>query len=447
MNDPLPTAPISPLRQRLIDDMNMRRFSRETQRNYIRDVGRFATFVGRSPDTSTAEDLRRFQVAQREAGVPVPTMNSIVSALRFFFTHTLDRPDLARRLVRVTHPRKLPVVLSPDEVARLLNATTCLKHQAALSVAYGAGLRVAEVSAIPRSRTSADQVRGIKSGDPASACCSRRVERVKGGQYRNAMLSADMLALLRQWWKVGRQQGVMHPKGWLFPGQHPGKPISTRQLHRIAVEAARAADIAKRVGPHTLRHSFATHLLEDGVDIRVIQALLGHAKLENTAFYTKVATRTVRTVTSPLDKLGIVTPDQASRPAAEALRASLEVADIFRAAGPTYRAIHAEHLSLAQLKVMSAIEHCRTAALGGHVEACEDCEGFSGSLIIAAATDTAPSVGAAPRAIGSPSARPTCCRSDTSMSSSPCRPRSPTSPRRTRRLSTICSSARRPRRF
>ena len=104
----------------------------------------------------------------------------------------------------------------------------------------------------------------------------------------------------------------MHPKGWLFPGQHAGKPISTRQLYRIVVEAARAADIAKRVGPHTLRHGFATHLLEDGVDIRVIQALLGHAKLENTAFYTKVATRTVRTVTSPLDKLGIFSPEQAA---------------------------------------------------------------------------------------------------------------------------------------
>src|SRR5476651_1480858 len=144
MTDPLATAPISPLRQRLIDDMNVRRFAPVTQRNYIRDVGRFATFLGRSPDTATAEDLHRFQVEQREAGVPVPTMNSIVSALRFFFTHTLDRPDLARRLVRVTHPRKAPVVLSTDEVGRLLNATTCLKHQAALSVAYGAGLRVAD---------------------------------------------------------------------------------------------------------------------------------------------------------------------------------------------------------------------------------------------------------------------------------------------------------------
>ena len=279
--------------------MAMRRFSRETQRNYVRDVGRFATFLGRRPDTATADDLRRFQVEQQDAGTPVPTVNSIVSALRFFFTHTVDRPDLARKLVRLARPRKLPVVLSRDEVARLLNATTCLKHQAALSVAYGAGLRVAEVSA-------------LKVSDVDSERMLLRVERGKGGQYRNAMLSADLLTLLRQWWKVGRQQGVMHRDGWLFPGQHALKPISTRQLYRIVVEAAQAAEIAKRVGPHTLRHSFATHLLEDGVDIRVIQALLGHAKLENTAFYTKVAARTVRAVTSPLDRLGIFRVEEAA---------------------------------------------------------------------------------------------------------------------------------------
>jgi integrase/recombinase XerD len=294
----LPVTPISPLRQRLIEDMNMRRFSRATRRNYIRDVGRFATFLRRPPDTATADDVRRFQVEQRDAGLPAPTMNSIVAALRFFFTHTLDRPDLARKLFRVTYPRKLPVVLSPDEVARLLQATTCLKHQAALSVAYGAGLRVAEVST-------------LKVGDIDSERMLIRVERGKGGQYRNAMLPTDLLVLLRQWWQVGRQQGVMHRDGWLFPGQHAMKPISTRQLHRIVVEAAHAADIAKRVGPHTLRHSFATHLLEDGVDIRVIQALLGHAKLENTAFYTKVATRTVRAVISPLDKLAMFTGPEA----------------------------------------------------------------------------------------------------------------------------------------
>lgn len=292
MNDLIPIIAASPLRQRLIDDMTMRRFSRETQRNYIRDVGRFASWLGRSPHSATAEDVRRFQIEQQETGVPVPTMNSIVAALRFFFTHTLDRPDLARKLVRTGHARKIPVVLSLDEVRRLLEATTCLKHQAALSVAYGAGLRVSEVAA-------------LKVSDINSERMLLRIERGKGGRYRNAMLPQGLLVLLRDWWRVGRQQGVMLPGGWLFPGQSATKPISTRQLHRIVVEAAATADIAKRVGPHTLRHSFATHLLEDGVDIRVIQALLGHVKLNTTAFYTQVATRTMRAVTSPLEKLAL----------------------------------------------------------------------------------------------------------------------------------------------
>jgi site-specific recombinase XerD len=252
MDETIRITAISPLRQRLIDDMTMRRFSRSTQHNYIRDVGRFATFLGRSPDTATAEDVRRFQIEQGDLGVPTPTMNSIVSALRFFFTVTIDRPDLSRKLVRTAHPRNLPVVLSRDEVARLLNATTCIKHQAALSVAYGSGLRVAEVAALKVSNIDSERM-------------LLRVERGKGGRYRNAMLPADLLTLLREWWKVGRQQGVMHPQGWLFPGQDAMKPISTRQLHRVVVEAAQAAQIAKRVGPHTLRHSFATHLLEDGV--------------------------------------------------------------------------------------------------------------------------------------------------------------------------------------
>ena len=292
MNELIPVGAVSPLRQRLIDDMTMRRFSRETQRNYIRDIGRFATWLGRSPHTATAEDLRRFQIEQQDAGVPLPTMNSIVAALRFFFTHTLDRPDLARKLIRTAHARKIPVVLTLEEMKRLLDATTCLKHQAALSVAYGSGLRVAEVSM-------------LKVSDIDSERMLLRIERGKGGRYRNAMLPEGLLPLLRDWWRAGRQQGILHADGWLFPGRNATVPISTRQLYRIVVEAADAADIAKRVGPHTLRHSFATHLLEDGVDIRVIQALLGHAKLNTTAFYTQVATRTMRAVTSPLDKLMI----------------------------------------------------------------------------------------------------------------------------------------------
>jgi site-specific recombinase XerD len=292
MNDLIPIIAASPLRQRLIDDMTLRKFSHETQRNYLRDVGRFATWLQRSPHTATAEDLRRFQIEQQEAGVPAPTMNSIVAALRFFFTNTLDRPDLARKLVRTAHARKIPVVLSLGEVKRLLEATTCLKHQAALSVAYGAGLRVAEVSA-------------LKVSDIDSTRMLLRIERGKGGRYRNAMLPEGLLPLLRDWWRAGRQLGVMHADGWLFPGRNATVPISTRQLYRVVVEAAAAADIAKRVGPHTLRHSFATHLLEDGVDIRVIQALLGHAKLNTTAFYTQVATKTMRAVISPLDRLAL----------------------------------------------------------------------------------------------------------------------------------------------
>ncbi len=181
-------------------------------------------------------------------------------------------------------------MLSPEEVARLLGAPTCLKHQAALSVAYGAGLRAAEVAA-------------LKVRDVDSERMLLRVERGKGGQYRNAMLPVGLLALLREWGKVGRQQGVMHSDRWMFPGQHYLKPLSTRQLHRIVVEAGIAAGIDKRIGPHTLRHCFATHLLEDVIDVRIIQALLGHAKLDTTAYYTKVATRTMRNVTSPLDRL------------------------------------------------------------------------------------------------------------------------------------------------
>ena len=292
MNDLIPVIAASPLRQRLIDDMTLRKFSHETQRNYLRDVGRFATWLRRSPHTATAEDLRRFQIEQQEAGVPAPTMNSIVAALRFFFTQTLDRPDLARKLVRTAHARKIPVVLTLGEVKRLLEATTCLKHQAALSVAYGAGLRVAEVSA-------------LKVSDIDSTRMLLRIERGKGGRYRNAMLPEGLLPLLRDWWRAGRQQGVLHADGWLFPGRNAMVPISTRQLYRVVVEAAAAADIAKRVGPHTLRHSFATHLLEDGVDIRVIQALLGHAKLNTTAFYTQVATKTMRAVISPRDRLAL----------------------------------------------------------------------------------------------------------------------------------------------
>src|SRR5271167_2913810 len=299
MNEPISPSTGTGLRQRLIEDMSVRGFTVKTRHDYIRSVVGFAAFLGRSPDIATAEDIRRFQLHQSELGMHAPAMNSTVAALRFFFTYTLDRPEISRKLIRLRYPRKLPTVLSADEVARLLAAAKSLKHRAALAVAYGAGLRVAEVAS-------------LKVGDIASTRMLIRVERGKGGRDRNAMLSSDLLTLLRAWWQDGRRQGVMLPGGWLFPGQDPTKRITTRQLSRVVEDAAQAAGITKNVSPHTLRHSFATHLLENGVDIRVIQVLLGHAKLDNTAFYTKVATRTVRTVTSPLDKVVALIGEQAS---------------------------------------------------------------------------------------------------------------------------------------
>ncbi|MFN8956702.1 MAG: tyrosine-type recombinase/integrase, partial [Hyphomonadaceae bacterium] len=290
MKRPFLPTPATSLRQRMIEDMTLRGFQDKTQRGYIRIVSAFAEFLGRSPETATSEDVRAYQLHLSQKGLPTPATNARIAALRFLFTMTLDRPDLSRKLVRVFQPRKLPSVLSPDEVGVLLAATTCLKHRAALSVAYGSGLRAGEVVA-------------LKVGHIDSQRMVIRVERGKGGRYRNAMLSDDLLILLRAWWLEGRSKGVMLQGGWLFPGVDLETHISTRQLARVVEAAARRAGLAKRVSPHTLRHSFATHLLEDGVDIRVIQVLLGHAKLENTALYTQVATRTVRAVTCPFDKV------------------------------------------------------------------------------------------------------------------------------------------------
>jgi integrase/recombinase XerD len=287
------SAVVSPLRRRMLDDMVMRGLREETQRDYIRFVRSFAAFLGRSPDTATAEDVRRFQVHQAETGVQPPTVNGSVSALRFLFTVTLDRPDLSRRLVLVRQPRKLPAVLSVQEVGRLLEAAPGPKHKAALGTAYGAGLRVSEVVA-------------LKVGDIDSTRMLIRVEQGKGRKDRNAMLSPQLLALLRQWWREGKRRGVMLPEGWLFPGRNCLEPLSTRQLNRAVHEAAETAGIKKRVSPHTLRHSFATHLLEQDVDIRVIQVLLGHSKLDTTALYARVATKTIRAVTSPLEHLKLL---------------------------------------------------------------------------------------------------------------------------------------------
>ena len=285
--------PISPLRQRMIDDMTARRFTEDTQRDYVRNVRMFAAFLGRSPDTATKEDLRRFQLHMAQQQISPGSINAAIAALRFFFTVTLERPDLVRPLTIVNKPRKAPVVLSQEQVARLLEAAPGLKYKAALSVAYGAGLRVSEVANL--------KVSDIPGSSPGtSQRMTLRVEQGKGQRDRYVMLSPQLLELLRDWWRAAR------PQVWLFPGQNPVNPMTARQLNRAVHAAKTLAGISKRVSPHTLRHSFATHLLEQNVDdIRVIQVLLGHAKLETTALYTRVAVNTIRDIKSPLERLGV----------------------------------------------------------------------------------------------------------------------------------------------
>ncbi|HET9538901.1 MAG TPA: tyrosine-type recombinase/integrase [Mesorhizobium sp.] len=237
--------PISPLRRRMLEDLAVRRLGEKTKSNYIHHIENFTAFLDRSPDTATAEDVRRFQVHLTEIGVGPSSINQAATALRFFFGTTLDRPELARHLARTHYPRPLPRVLSTEEVGRLLEAAPGpgLKYKAALSIAYGAGLRVGEIVML--------RVSDIDS--------KRMLIRVE--------------------------------------------PITTRQLNRVCHMAAKAAGLGTWVSPHTLRHSFATHLLESAIDVRVIQVLLGHSKLETTARYTHVATNVLRAVTSPLDRL------------------------------------------------------------------------------------------------------------------------------------------------
>jgi integrase/recombinase XerD len=287
--------PISPLRRRMIEDMTVRNFVEKTRIDYIRHVRTFTAFIRRSPDTATAEDLRRFQLHQTQTGVRPPTINGSVAALRFFFTVTLDRPELGRHLTFVREPRRIPVILSLEEVGRLLEAAPGPNYKAALGAAYGAGLRVSEVVA-------------LKVPDIDSQRMLLRVEQGKGRKDRFAMLSPVLLELLRDWYRIAR------PTVWLFPGRDPMLPLSTRQLNRAVHVAADMAGIKKRVTPHTLRHSFATHLLEEKTDVRLIQVLLGHAKLDTTQLYTQVATNVIRTVMSPLDRLTLLKPKDSKPP-------------------------------------------------------------------------------------------------------------------------------------
>jgi site-specific recombinase XerD len=274
----------------MLDDMRMRKLSPKTQASYIRVVKRFAGFLGRSPDTASVEDLRSYQLYLVDHGISPISLNATLTGLKFLFETTLDHPELLTKMHAVHVPHKLPVVLSREEVARLLAAVDNLKHQTALAVAYGAGLRVSEVVS-------------LKVSDIDSQRMTLRIEQGKGSKDRYAMLSPVLLERLRTWWKFAHAQGKMRQGGWLFPGLDPIDPLSTRQLNRAIHAAAEAAGIDKRVSMHTLRHSFATHLLEQKVDIRVIQVLLGHKKLETTALYAQVATDILREVVSPIETL------------------------------------------------------------------------------------------------------------------------------------------------
>jgi len=284
------TPGVAPLHQRMLDDMRMRKLEPKTRAGYIRAVRSLAAYLGRSPDTATIEELRRFQLHMVDRGSSPITLNATITGLKFFFGVTLDRGELMAKMQPVHVPRTLPVVLSREEVARLIAAAPSLKYQTALSIAYGTGLRTSEVIA-------------LKVSDIDSQRMTLRVEQGKGDKDRYAMLSPVLLERLRSWWRVAHAQGKMLPNGWLFPGLNPMDPLSTRQLNRAIHAAAEAAQIDKRVSMHTLRHSFATHLLEQKVDIRLIQVLLGHKKLETTTIYTHVATEILREVVSPLERL------------------------------------------------------------------------------------------------------------------------------------------------
>ena len=284
------SAAVTPLRQRMLDDMRMRKLEPKTQDAYVRAVRKLAAFLKRSPDTATVEDLRNFQLNMVDSGTSPVTLNATLTALKFFFDVTVRSPNLMVGMQSVRLPQKLPVVLSREEVARLIAAAPNLKHQTALALAYGAGLRVSEVV-------------GLKIGDIDSQRMTLRIEQAKGRKDRYAMLSPLLLQRLRSWWRVAHAQGKMLPGGWLFPGLNPVEPLTPRQLNRAIHAAADAAHIDKRLSMHSLRHAFATHLLEQKVDIRVIQVLLGHKKLETTTVYAHVATEVLREVVSPLEAL------------------------------------------------------------------------------------------------------------------------------------------------
>jgi len=276
----------------MIEDMAARKLNPHTQRGHIHSCKRFAAWLKRSPDTATPDEVRLFQLHLIESGTNICNRNRIMTGVKFLLRVTLRRLDLAAEIYHIREPRKIPQVMSPDETRRVLAVATSLKARAALSLCYGCGLRAGEVVRLK-----------VKHIDSAQKII--RIEQSKGRKDRNVMLSRETIDLLRQWWKARRGFDAHTPiqERWLFPGRKPGMPMTTRQLNRLFHEAADGAGIKKGVTLHALRHSFATHLLERGTDIRTIQTLLGHEKLDTTAHYTRVATGMIANIKSPLDLL------------------------------------------------------------------------------------------------------------------------------------------------
>jgi integrase/recombinase XerD len=286
------TGTITPLRQRMIEDMNARNLSEGTQRGHIRACKRFAAFLKRSPDTAEADDVRLFQLHLMADGASLQTRNRTMTGVRFLFRVTLRRHDLAAEVYHIKEPLKLPLTLSQEEAKRLITVSGAksLKVRLMLALGYGCGLRAGEV------------VR-LRAGDIDRAQGIIRVVQSKGRKDRHVMLPDEVLDLLQQWWKERPKRfdaGVPPQERLVFPSRKTGKPLTTRQLNRLFHEACEAAGIQKRVTLHSLRHSFATHLLDQGTDIRLIQAVLGHDKLDTTARYTRVATGRIAGIASPL---------------------------------------------------------------------------------------------------------------------------------------------------
>ena len=285
-------AEINPLRRRMIEDMKIRNLSPVTQRCYVHAVAKFARHFNRSPDQLELAEIRAYQIHLTSTGASWAAFNVAVSALRFFYGVTLGRAAMVERIPYARKQQQLPVILSADEVVRFFAAVPGLKNRTALMTAYAAGLRVSEVV-------------GLRVADIDSDRMLIRVEQGKGHRDRYVMLSAQLLVILRAYWQEAR------PKHWLFPGRNGKQPLAASTLHVVCRNACKMAKLGKPVSVHTLRHSFATHLLETGTDIRTIQVLLGHQHLSTTARYTQVATTTIGNTISPFDRLDLAkaTPD------------------------------------------------------------------------------------------------------------------------------------------